>query len=94
MTAEPGDVLWQPDADRIERSELTRFARWARDSGAADDADIADYAALWHWSIRDLDRVLAIGGRRTSASRSSTPAGPVGGAGCHARRQLVPRNDA
>ncbi len=56
MTAEPGDVLWQPDADRIERSELTRFARWARDSGAADDADIADYAALWHWSIRDLDR--------------------------------------
>ena len=86
MTAEPGDVLWQPDADRIERSELTRFARWARDSGAADDADIADYAALWHWSIRDLDRFWRSRGRLLRR-RGRHAGGPVGGAGCHARRQ-------
>ena len=93
VTAEPGDVLWQPDADRIERSELTRFARWARDSGAADDADIADYTALWHWSIRDLDRFWRSRRRRTSASRWARPPDRSVAPDAMPGRQLVPRDD-
>jgi acetoacetyl-CoA synthetase len=53
MNAVHGDVLWSPDEERIRSSELSRFARWLRETGAADTAG---YAELWRWSIRDLDR--------------------------------------
>ena len=56
MTAVSGDVLWRPDDARILDSELTRFAAWLRETGAAEDADTSDYARLWRWSTRDLDR--------------------------------------
>ena len=47
-----GDLLWTPDAARIERAQLTRFMRWlARERGRRFD----DYASLWRWSVQDLE---------------------------------------
>jgi acetoacetyl-CoA synthetase len=45
-------ILWQPDADRIERSTLTRYARWL-----ADERGIrtSGYDELWRWSTSDLE---------------------------------------
>src|SRR5262249_44569259 len=42
--------LWQPSPERIRAANITRFmAEAAKLSGAA----IADYQALWRWSIAD-----------------------------------------
>jgi len=47
-----GDLLWTPDARRIERARLTQFMRWlARERGHRFD----DYASLWRWSVEDLE---------------------------------------
>ena len=46
----PGDpaLLWRPSAERIASANLTRFMKQAE---AASGASIADFAALWQWSI-------------------------------------------
>jgi acetoacetyl-CoA synthetase len=47
-----GDLLWTPGPDRVSRANVTAFGRWlARERGL----DFADYEALWHWSVTDLD---------------------------------------
>jgi acetoacetyl-CoA synthetase len=47
-----GDLLWTPSAERIERSRMTTFMRWlAMERGHRFD----DYAALWRWSVTDLE---------------------------------------
>jgi len=47
-----GDLLWTPSAERIERSRMTTFMRWlAIERGHRFD----DYAALWRWSVTDLE---------------------------------------
>ena len=47
-----GDLLWTPDAARIERAQLTLFMDWlARERGRRFD----DYASLWRWSVQDLE---------------------------------------
>jgi acetoacetyl-CoA synthetase len=43
---EPGDILWQPDADRIAGTAIARFA-------AEAGFDATDYAGLHHWSITE-----------------------------------------
>jgi acetoacetyl-CoA synthetase len=49
--AEP-EILWKPSAERIERSLLTRYERWlASEKGL----EFEDYAALWRWSVDDLE---------------------------------------
>src|SRR3954454_7864865 len=45
MTTPP--VLWQPSDERIERANITRFARSV---GKPED-----YGALWRWSVSDLE---------------------------------------
>ncbi|HEY3725995.1 MAG TPA: acetoacetate--CoA ligase [Solirubrobacteraceae bacterium] len=50
-SAEP-ELLWEPSAERVERATLTRYRRWLeRERGLSFD----DYAALWQWSVDDLD---------------------------------------
>jgi acetoacetyl-CoA synthetase len=44
--SEAPQILWTPSAERVERSNMTAFAR-ARGH--------ADYDALWRWSIDDLE---------------------------------------
>ncbi|MEA2478310.1 MAG: acetoacetyl-CoA synthetase, partial [Thermoleophilaceae bacterium] len=47
MTPEPGELLWSPSPERVERATLTRFAR--------DHELPEDYAELWRWSVDNLD---------------------------------------
>jgi acetoacetyl-CoA synthetase len=47
-----GDVLWTPPADVRETTEIGRFLNWLRDERGRD---LADYDALWQWSVSDLE---------------------------------------
>jgi len=46
--------LWEPTAERKERSTLSRFARWVRERRGIDLLD-GDYDALWQWSVDDIE---------------------------------------
>lgn len=49
---QPGELLWTPTESRIRDSNVTLFMRWLeRERGLR----FADYAALWRWSVEDLD---------------------------------------
>jgi acetoacetyl-CoA synthetase len=46
------ELLWTPSDQRIERANITRYQEWlSRTRGLTFD----DYAALWQWSVDDLD---------------------------------------
>ncbi len=47
-----GELLWTPDATRIEAAELTRYRRWL---AAERQLDFPDYESLRAWSVADLD---------------------------------------
>jgi len=48
----PGEQLWSPTAERIRDANVTLFLRWLeRERGLR----FPDYAALWRWSVEDLD---------------------------------------
>ena len=49
-------LLWEPDADQIERATLTRYTRWL--SGTRG-LEFDDYEALWRWSVDDLEAFWA-----------------------------------
>ena len=49
-------LLWEPDAERIERATLTRYTRWLSETRGLD---FDDYEALWRWSVDDLDAFWA-----------------------------------
>ena len=49
-TAPP--ILWHPDAERTERSTLTRYARWLATSRGLETGS---YDELWRWSTSDLE---------------------------------------
>ncbi|HEX6456285.1 MAG TPA: acetoacetate--CoA ligase [Solirubrobacterales bacterium] len=52
MSAAPGELLWEPSAELVERSRLREFMRWLeRERGLAFDG----YHKLWQWSVDDLD---------------------------------------
>jgi acetoacetyl-CoA synthetase len=45
-------ILWAPSPERAAATRMAGFLRWlAAERGLA----FADYAALWDWSVRDLD---------------------------------------
>ncbi len=52
-----GELLWEPSAEAIERSNMTRYMRWleAERDLSFDD----DYEALRRWSIDSLDEFWA-----------------------------------
>jgi acetoacetyl-CoA synthetase len=51
MSGEP-KLLWEPSAERMERATITRYSAWLqRTHGLVFE----DYAALWKWSVDDLD---------------------------------------
>jgi len=45
--------LWQPGAERIARTALTRFAKAA---AASAQRSFPDYESLWQWSVDDRER--------------------------------------
>jgi acetoacetyl-CoA synthetase len=47
-----GQLLWEPDAQRRDRTHLVAYLRWLeRERGLR----FADYDALWRWSVSDLE---------------------------------------
>ncbi len=44
-------VLWTPPADVLQRSRIGAYLSWLR---AERGVDLADYPALWRWSVTDL----------------------------------------
>ena len=52
-TAPP--ILWHPDAERIERSTLTRYSRWL---AASRGLETGTYDELWRWAAKDLPGLL------------------------------------
>ena len=49
---EPGQLLWTPSPERIERARITEFrAGWQRNAGLT----FPDFEALWRWSTTDID---------------------------------------
>jgi acetoacetyl-CoA synthetase len=51
-TVAEGDLLWSPGPERVEAANLTRFTRWL---SAERGLEFETYAALWRWSVTDLD---------------------------------------
>jgi acetoacetyl-CoA synthetase len=51
IKVEQGELLWTPGAARLEQAELTHFTRWLARRGRRFDS----YAALWQWSVDDLE---------------------------------------
>ncbi len=52
---------------------MTRFARWVEETRGLE---LPDYAALWHWSVHDLDGFWGAVWEHFGV-RSTTPVGPV-----------------
>ncbi len=51
MSDEP-QLLWEPSAERVAGTTLTRFEEWL---GAEQGLRFEDYGELWRWSVGDLD---------------------------------------
>ena len=52
MNGAAGELLWEPSAERVERSRLHEFTAWLeRERGLRFDG----YHQLWQWSVDDLD---------------------------------------
>jgi acetoacetyl-CoA synthetase len=52
----PGELLWQPSPEMIERSRMTEYMRWLTDERSlAFDG----YPDLWQWSVDDLEAFWA-----------------------------------
>ncbi len=45
-------ILWQPDPATVARTRIAAFREWLADTR---DLDLPDYAALWRWSVDDLE---------------------------------------
>jgi acetoacetyl-CoA synthetase len=46
------EPLWTPGQEAVERANVTAYMRWLREQRGLD---VADYHALWRWSVTDLD---------------------------------------
>jgi len=51
--ARRGELLWEPSAEAIERSNLTAFMRWLEAERGVELG--GDYQALWRWSVIELE---------------------------------------
>ena len=49
----PGELLWTPSSEVVERSNLTAYARRLEAERGLDFG--GDYEAMWQWSIDDLE---------------------------------------
>jgi acetoacetyl-CoA synthetase len=53
----PGDILWTPPADVLDRSRIGAYLRWLRERRGLDLGGLDPrerYDALWRWSVEDL----------------------------------------
>jgi acetoacetyl-CoA synthetase len=52
VTAGAPEKLWEPPAELVERARLTEYMRWL---AAERGLELADYDALWRWSVEDVE---------------------------------------
>lgn len=50
--AEAPEVLWSPDPESVTRSRMAAFRTWL---SSTRGIDLADYDALWRWSVTELE---------------------------------------
>ncbi len=50
-----GEVLWQPTPQQVHASRLAAFQAWLQSRPARPEAPLPDYAALWQWSVADIE---------------------------------------
>mgnify|MGYP000081181562 CR=1 FL=1 len=48
-----GDLLWQPTPAQSDATRLAAYQRWL---AAERGVQLPDYAALWQWSVDDIER--------------------------------------
>ena len=53
---ETAEVIWRPSAQRVARARITDFTRWLK---KRKGLDFPDYAALWQWSVDELEAFWA-----------------------------------
>jgi len=51
-TAKRGELLWEPSAESVERSTMTRYMRWLADERGLE---FGDYESLWRWSATEIE---------------------------------------
>lgn len=56
MTIQEGELLWTPREAFAKSSQLALFMDWLR---VHRKLDFADYAALWQWSVDQLEEFWA-----------------------------------
>ncbi|TAM11599.1 MAG: acetoacetate--CoA ligase [Nevskiaceae bacterium] len=56
MTKNQPELLWQPSAERIAQAGVTRFQAWLKQHKGLE---FKDYAALWQWSVDELQAFYA-----------------------------------
>ena len=49
----PGEKLWEPTPESIERSNMTSFMRWLERERGLEMG--GDYHALWRWSVENVE---------------------------------------
>ena len=52
LVSETPPILWEPSAELVENARLTEYRRWL---AAERGVELDDYAALWRWSVQDLE---------------------------------------
>jgi acetoacetyl-CoA synthetase len=55
--AKRGELLWTPSPESVERSNMTRYARWLSSERGLDLN--GDYRQLWRWSVEELEQFWA-----------------------------------
>ena len=50
---ERGEMLWEPSAEAVERSQMTAYMRWLAERRDLDFE--GDYDRLWQWSVAEVD---------------------------------------
>lgn len=48
----PGELLWEPPAEMVERCAMTRYMRWLE---SERDLRFDGYPPLWEWSVTELE---------------------------------------
>ena len=46
------EILWTPDSRTVDNAQVTRFQRWLAETRGLE---FEDYAALWQWSVDELE---------------------------------------
>jgi acetoacetyl-CoA synthetase len=73
LAAPEGEIIWQPDPERLANTQVEKFATYLRESGVLLKEG---YHALWQWSVDDPDTFWSLFAQFAGVRLSGDP-GPV-----------------